>query len=312
MDRGLLLAADEQYCPQCREIIKVSALKCRFCGNVLSVQLAQHIEETTPLSNPRMMRHVNILAYGALAIGLLFLLAAVAALLPKSSAPPGTYVPSGIQSANPAMAQITFILFVVPCLLIFFGLKYLKPWGRTISIGLAILTLAIPVSWYALWVLTQDETKRLFRISRARSGNPLRTFGYVVFFGFAVLVNIGFVSGFVKSITGPSATRVIPIADVSSGEGSDTGYCGMDADGKLTQGRPVSIEGTVSSVNSSNRTYVLKDATSGIMIVVNREFPPPKINEPVHVMGIVQCPPLGSYANKLVHELMRSPPRSAH
>jgi hypothetical protein len=33
------LAADEQYCPQCREIIKLAALKCRFCGHVLSSQL---------------------------------------------------------------------------------------------------------------------------------------------------------------------------------------------------------------------------------------------------------------------------------
>jgi len=34
------LAADEQRCPQCREIIKSGALKCRFCGSVLNSQLA--------------------------------------------------------------------------------------------------------------------------------------------------------------------------------------------------------------------------------------------------------------------------------
>ncbi|HEY6970827.1 MAG TPA: RING finger protein [Candidatus Angelobacter sp.] len=33
-------AADEQYCPQCREIVKREALKCRFCGYILSAQLA--------------------------------------------------------------------------------------------------------------------------------------------------------------------------------------------------------------------------------------------------------------------------------
>ena len=31
---------DEQYCPQCREIIKKEALKCRFCGYILNAQLA--------------------------------------------------------------------------------------------------------------------------------------------------------------------------------------------------------------------------------------------------------------------------------
>lgn len=33
-------AADEQRCPQCREIIKQEALKCRFCGYILNAQLA--------------------------------------------------------------------------------------------------------------------------------------------------------------------------------------------------------------------------------------------------------------------------------
>jgi hypothetical protein len=34
------LAADEQYCPQCREVIKLAALKCRFCGHILSERLS--------------------------------------------------------------------------------------------------------------------------------------------------------------------------------------------------------------------------------------------------------------------------------
>src|ERR1700724_551700 len=34
------LAADEQQCPQCREVIKSGAMKCRFCGSVLNAQLA--------------------------------------------------------------------------------------------------------------------------------------------------------------------------------------------------------------------------------------------------------------------------------
>jgi hypothetical protein len=34
-----VLAADERNCPQCREIIKQAALKCRFCGYVLDSKL---------------------------------------------------------------------------------------------------------------------------------------------------------------------------------------------------------------------------------------------------------------------------------
>jgi hypothetical protein len=33
------LGEDEQYCSQCREIIKLNALKCRYCGYVLNAQL---------------------------------------------------------------------------------------------------------------------------------------------------------------------------------------------------------------------------------------------------------------------------------
>jgi hypothetical protein len=39
--------ADEQYCSQCREIIKLDALKCRFCGTVLNAELkAQEIPDS--------------------------------------------------------------------------------------------------------------------------------------------------------------------------------------------------------------------------------------------------------------------------
>lgn len=37
---GRTLATDEQYCPQCREIVKREAMKCRYCGYILSAQFA--------------------------------------------------------------------------------------------------------------------------------------------------------------------------------------------------------------------------------------------------------------------------------
>lgn len=37
---GRVPAADEQFCPQCREIIKIGALKCRFCGYIINAQFA--------------------------------------------------------------------------------------------------------------------------------------------------------------------------------------------------------------------------------------------------------------------------------
>jgi hypothetical protein len=37
---GAVPGPDEQFCPQCREIIKIGALKCRFCGYIVNAQLA--------------------------------------------------------------------------------------------------------------------------------------------------------------------------------------------------------------------------------------------------------------------------------
>jgi len=276
-----------------------------------------HLSTAANASRRRMANHVNVLAYSALAVAVLFLIASVLEIVPKSPTP-GMYQPSGMLAANPAMAIMTLILFVVPCLVIFVGLKLLKPWGRTISLGFAILTMAVPVSWYAWWVLSQEETRRLFGVANrgqtAFSRSPLRTAGYGVFIAIAVLMNIGLISAIVKDISGPSSTRIIPIADVASAIGSDGGYCGMDEFGKLTGGRPVNIEGTVTRVDNSSgtRTYLLEDTTSGVTVIVNRQFPPPANNEKIRVMGIVQCPPVGALAGKLMHEVLRMPARSTN
>jgi hypothetical protein len=263
----------------------------------------------------RMAKHVKVLAYSSLVVGVLFLIASVLEILPKSQTP-GFYAPSGMLAANPAMAIMTIFFFVVPCACVFVGLKFLKPWGRTISIGLAILTMVIPLSWYAFWVLNHEGTKSLFGLAGtgpAASRNPLTAVGKGVFIVFAVLVNIGLISAIVKDITGPSSTRTVPIGDVASGIGSDTGYCGMDEFGKLTGGPPVSIGGTVKTINSSGstRTYVLEDTTSSITVIVNRQFPPPTVGEKIRVMGIVQCPPIGALVGKLMHEVTRMQERSA-
>jgi hypothetical protein len=263
-----------------------------------------------------MAKHVKILAYSALVVGVLFFIASVLEILPKSQTP-GFYAPSGMLAANPGMAIMTIIFFVVPCACVFVGLKFLKPWGRTISIGLATLTMVIPLSWYAFWVLSHEETKRLFGVVGTGPGaaprNPLKAVGRGLFIAFAVLVNIGLISAIVKDITGPSSTRTVPIGDLASGIGSDTGYCGMDEFGKLTGGPPVSIGGTVKTINSSGstRTYVLEDASSSITVIVNRQFPPPTVGEKIRVMGIVQCPPIGALVGKLMHEVTRMQERSA-
>lgn len=267
-------------------------------------------------SRPRIAKHVSALAYISLVAGVLFLILVVVGMLPKSAPPPGFYEPSGLSGPNPAFGVVMILFFVLPCFVVFVGLRFLKPWGRTVGKGLAILTMAIPLSWYALWVLSQEETKRLFGVlgpEAVPSKTPLKTMGYGIFIVFAVLVNIGFVSAMLKDLTGPSVTRVTPIADIAGPLLADRQYCGMDADGKMTGGRPVSVEGTVKSVASTGgtRTYVIEDATSGMTVMVNRQFPPPTSNDKIHVMGIVQCAPPGALAGNLLLEVMRTPARNS-
>lgn|SRR5215468_847108 len=57
--------ADEQYCPQCREIIKTGALKCRYCGYILSAQLAA--QEISPAK----AREIDKAANTALTCGII-------------------------------------------------------------------------------------------------------------------------------------------------------------------------------------------------------------------------------------------------
>ncbi|MCZ2078120.1 MAG: hypothetical protein LC130_24330 [Bryobacterales bacterium] len=118
---------------------------------------------------------MRILAYLLLVAGLLFLILVVVGMLPKPAPPPGWYEPSGMSAANPVFAVMMLTFFVLPCFVVFAGLKLMKPWGRTVSMALAILTMAIPLSWYALWVLSREETKRLFGIAGPHQPAPPRT-----------------------------------------------------------------------------------------------------------------------------------------
>lgn len=283
-------------------------------------------------SDRRMMKHVKILAYCSLAFALFFLLGVVGSLFPRPL-PPGTYEPAAIHSPHPTLALFSLIIFVLPLFCVFAALKSLKPWGRNVSVTLAILMIAMPLSWYALWVLNQEETKRLFGVAptgQPLSRKPLRTVGQVIGIAFVILFNVGIIKAFLKDITGPSSIRPIPIADVLSGSGSDAGYRGMDRYGQLKNDVSlVSIEGTVAEINDVNRTYILQDASQAINIIVHPEFPMPVIHQRMHVMGIIQCPLLagdqpistsfGNYLNamkpgsadKSMHEIMRSTTKSA-
>jgi hypothetical protein len=241
----------------------------------------------------RMIRHVKILAYCSLAFGLFFLLGVVASLFHRPL-PPGTYEPAAMNSPHPTLALISLIIFVLPLFCIFAGLKSFKPWGRNVGVALAILMIVLPLSWYALWVLNHEDTKRLFGGAPTRqplSRTPLRTIGQIIGIAFVILFNIGIIKAFLKDVTGPSSIRPIPISDVLSGRGSDAGYCGIDRYGHLSNDFSlVSIEGTVADINSPNRTYTLQDTSYGINVVVHPEFPMPAIHQRINLMGIVRCP----------------------
>ena len=58
----------EKYCPQCREIIRADAMKCRFCGKVLDSALVSNAPPAAVLSS------INGEATSALVFGILGLI----------------------------------------------------------------------------------------------------------------------------------------------------------------------------------------------------------------------------------------------
>ena len=239
----------------------------------------------------RMARHVKVLAYIALGVGLIFLFGAVAALVPHSPTP-GIYVPKAFASGNPAFAALAAIFYVLPFLCVFAGLIRFKRWGRNVSLAIALLGLVVPISWYALWVLTRPESKALFGVlprPADQSRGCLATGGYVVGAIIVVIFNLGIISAIFKHPT----NQLHSISDVITGTGSDTGYCGMDASGKLIPNMEmVRVRGIVPYLDTNSRSYLLVDGASvadGIVVNTNRQFPPPAGDAKLEIMGVVQC-----------------------
>ena len=169
--------------------------------------------------------------------------------------------------------------------------------------GFALLALISPLSWYALWVLTRKATRRLFGLTEAGSwAGVLQKLGLAVFGIVAILVNLGEFFGAYQAITGPS-TRPIPISELAGGVFMQPQSCGIDAYGKLTSTKPVTVEGLVGSVAGS--TFVIEEAGAAITVVVNREFPLPLSGQKLQLMGYVQCLPAGSFAGNIFHEITR-------
>jgi heme/copper-type cytochrome/quinol oxidase subunit 4 len=113
-----------------------------------------HVEELViDLESPahrRMARHVTVIAFSSLLATLWYVLAAISQLVPKG---------------NPRIVMVSFLPVILGFLLIFFGLRRRKRWGRTLAIVWAALLIYVPFSWYVLWVLTRTETRHLFGLT---------------------------------------------------------------------------------------------------------------------------------------------------
>lgn len=240
-----------------------------------------------------MAKHIKFMAYCALVVGLLFLIASLLPLIPQTPLP-GFFAPAGFEQFNPRVAAVTVVFFALPPLLVFAGLRRLRPWGRDTTLAFATLTFALPVSWYAFWVLTRPESKDLFGFVPRAKAKGFERFvivaTYIVVAPVIVIANLGFVCGIVKSLTNPP-TAVRPIRDIITGKGSETWYCGVDAVGKQMSGRRVvSIKGVVAS--PSNSSYLLVDGagvTERVVVLTNTQFPAPAAGEKIQVLGFVQC-----------------------
>lgn len=285
-------------CPKCGLTNPPSAQRCDCGYDFYSGQVVKSPESAAlPAAhsgalpaNPRMATHVKVLAYISLAVALIFALGALAALVPHSPTH-GIYLPRAFNSPDPATAGFAAIFFILPLLCVFAGLIRFKSWGRNISLALAALLLVVPISWYALWVLTRPESKALFGVVPRPANQPrgcLATGAYIVGAIIVIIFNMGIVSAIFKHPT----NRLHPISDITTGTGSSTGYCGMDASGKIISAEMVSARGMVTATNPGARAYMLVDGPSledGIAVVVNKQFPIPAGDATLEVMAFVQC-----------------------
>jgi TPR repeat protein len=121
------------------------------------------------------------------------------------------------------------------------------------------------------------------------------------------------VLGVVAEIAFHKRAQTVTITQIVTGEGSDHGYCGMDASGKNMSAELVVTKGVVTRRSEDPaymKGFILEDGTSDadkIFVVLNQKLTLPAVGEKVEIEGLVQCPPPGSGSFKLMHEILRFP-----
>lgn len=126
-----------------------------------------------------MEKHANILGILFIALGVMGLIGASVVFIIFvgggffTSVLSGENIPAIIAGIIGLMIISIIVLTSMPAIIAGYGVMRLKPWGRILAIIVAALSiLNIPfgtaVGVYALWVLFNDETVKLFEAQSAR------------------------------------------------------------------------------------------------------------------------------------------------
>ena len=124
------------------------------------------------MEDSKMKKHVTVVGAIQIGIGILSLIGAVGTFFALRFA----MGMAAVDGDNPGVAVIRFLSVSLPILIVFMatlslvggiGLLAFKPWARSLVIVVAALgCLFIPIGTlngvYALWVLLQDDTLKLF------------------------------------------------------------------------------------------------------------------------------------------------------
>lgn len=123
-----------------------------------------------------MTTHVRILAWFNIALGGIGVLAALftfagasfLGVLLANVAQEANDIPIGLIQIGATIFIALILVMSLPCLVLGFGLYYVRPWARILGLVLAAINLlhfplGTAVSLYGFWVLLKPETELMFK-----------------------------------------------------------------------------------------------------------------------------------------------------
>jgi hypothetical protein len=116
-----------------------------------------------------MAKHIKIATYGSLIVGVISIINSIRLFVAGRILSGGEEMGEvGVDPRVRALRLASVVVLVgLMSLILSILLTRRRPWARSLALAAAIASLISPVSWYAIWVLTNPETKTIFGVEEA-------------------------------------------------------------------------------------------------------------------------------------------------